>query len=87
MKKTSLICPFCTKKHNAELHESQFFNFDCDDFGHIYISKRAISEFERHPNRIEATKTQAIECKQKQAILKIIYQTTEGGLQTSCVTP
>lgn len=87
MKETSLTCPFCTKQHNAELHESKFYNYDCEEFGHINISKRAITEFERHPNRIEATKTKAIECKQKQAILKIIYQTTKGGLQTSCVIP
>lgn len=87
MEETLLICPFCTKQHNADLHEGRFFNFDCDVFGHIYISKRAITEFERHPNRLEAAKLQAIECNQKQAMLKITYQTTEGGLQISCTTP
>lgn len=65
MQNKSLNCPFCKKQHNVKLNENQFFEYDCDEFGYIFISKRAVTEFERHPSRIDLTKIKAIECKQK----------------------
>ena len=77
----NLTCPFCMHQHDAVMHEHQFFDFTCEEYGAIYISKRAITELERHTEELKSAKSSALECKDSGGKLKITHHATDGGFQ------
>ena len=81
----NLPCPFCMQQHDADMHEHKFFDFTCEEYGAIYISDRAITELERHPEKLKDAKSNALECKDSGGKLKITYHATDRGLQKVCV--
>lgn len=77
----SFPCLFCGASHNASIKEGQFFSFSCAVYGDIYISRRAVVEFERHPNRLEVAKEFALQCKETGKVFSATFHASEEGLR------
>lgn len=78
--KENFSCLFCGASHDASLKDGLYF-FSCDTYGDIQISRRAIVEFERHPNRLDAAKAFALRCKETGKAFSATFHASEEGLR------
>jgi len=80
-----ISCLFCGASHDSTVKEGQFFSFVCDMYGGIYISRRAIVEFQCHPNRLEVAKDFASQCKKDSKVFSATFHASEEGLRVVAI--